>query len=137
MRRNILIGPSSAGRWAIALFAAVAALAGAGAGAAQSLSHGAALLQRNCAMCHAVGATGDSPKPGAPAFRELYKRYPVENLSEALVEGILTGHPQMPEFRFTPEEVSDIIAYLKSIQTNQHARAGDSAAARSARVLRP
>ena len=137
MRQNVSLEPSSTMRRAIALLAGVAALASAGAGAAQSLSHGAALLQRNCAICHAVGATGDSPRPGAPAFRELYKRYPVENLSEALAEGILTGHPQMPEFRFTPEEVSDIIAYLKSIQTNQHARAADSPAAQSARVLRP
>jgi K+-transporting ATPase ATPase B chain len=38
------------------------------------------------------------------------------NFAEALAEGIRTGHPQMPEFVFAPDEVDSIIAYLKSIQ---------------------
>ncbi len=88
----------------------------------QSVARGLALVTRNCSMCHAVGPIGDSPNPQAPHFRDLHARYPVDNLAEALAEGILVGHPQMPEFRFTAEEVSDIIAYLKSIQTSQHAR---------------
>ena len=91
---------------------------------AQSVDNGRAIVQRNCAVCHATGPMGDSPIPEAPRFRELHKRYPVENLAEALAEGILTGHPMMPQFRFTPTEVSDIIAYLESIQTARHARAG-------------
>jgi mono/diheme cytochrome c family protein len=99
---------------------AMAALAST-ATAGGSPERGRALLQQSCAMCHAVGRGGDSPNPAAPRFRELYKRYPVENLGEALAEGLLTGHPQMPEFHFAPGEVTDIIAYLKSIQTEQRA----------------
>ena len=87
-----------------------------------SVARGLALVTRNCSMCHAIGVAGDSPNPQAPHFRDLHQRYPVDNLAEALAEGILVGHPQMPEFRFSAEEVSDIIAYLKSIQTSQHAR---------------
>ena len=34
----------------------------------------------------------------APPFRDLPKRYPVENLAEALAEGIVTGHPARPRF---------------------------------------
>jgi len=48
----------------------------------------------------------------------------VDNLAEALAEGILTGHPQMPEFAFPPDDVAAIIAYLKSIQTHQGAQLG-------------
>jgi hypothetical protein len=33
-------------------------------------------------------------------FRTLGKRYPIEALEEALGEGIISGHPDMPEFRF-------------------------------------
>lgn len=73
-------------------------------------------------MCHAIGKAGDSPNPIAPPFRRLHERYPVENLAEALAEGILVGHPEMPEFRFSAHEVLDIIAYLKSIQTDAHAQ---------------
>jgi hypothetical protein len=37
-------------------------------------------------------------------------------LEEALGEGILSGHPDMPEFRFDADEVGAIIVYLQSIQ---------------------
>ena len=101
---------------------ATAAAAEEPAGAA-SLARGRDLIQRNCAMCHAVGATDASPNKAAPAFRDLHLRYPVDNLAEALGEGILTGHPQMPEFKFAPTEVDDILNYLNSIQTHRPASA--------------
>jgi mono/diheme cytochrome c family protein len=84
--------------------------------AAQNLKNGEALLTRNCAACHAVGRNGESPHKSAPPFRTLGKRYPIESLEEALGEGIMSGHPDMPEFSFDAGEVGDIIAYLKSIQ---------------------
>lgn len=77
---------------------------------------GEALLTRDCASCHAVGRTGESPHKFAPAFRTLGQRYPIESLEEALGEGIMSGHPDMPEFKFDAEDVGAIIAYLKSIQ---------------------
>jgi cytochrome c len=77
---------------------------------------GLAILRANCARCHAIGMTGNSPLPAAPAFRTLHLRYPVESLEESLAEGIITGHPAMPEFQFSPEQVGDIIAYLKSLE---------------------
>jgi cytochrome c len=80
------------------------------------LAHGKELLQRDCASCHAIGKSGASPKKEAPAFRTLGRRYPVESLEEALGEGIMSGHPDMPEFSFDADDVGDIIAYLKSIQ---------------------
>jgi len=80
------------------------------------LKLGAELLQKNCASCHATGRTGASPNKDAPAFRTLGQRYPVDSLEEALGEGILSGHPDMPEFRFDADEVGAIIAYLQSIQ---------------------
>jgi mono/diheme cytochrome c family protein len=83
---------------------------------AETLKHGEALLTKNCATCHAVGTSGDSPRAGAPAFRTLGQKYPVESLEEALGEGLVSGHPDMPEFRFEADDVGAIIAYLKSIQ---------------------
>jgi len=81
-----------------------------------ALKRGEALLARNCSRCHATTRTGASPHPQAPAFRTLGKRYPIESLEEALGEGIISGHPDMPEFIFESDEVGVIIAYLKSIQ---------------------
>jgi len=84
--------------------------------AAQDLKRGETLLMRDCGPCHAVGRGGDSPRKEAPAFRTLGQRYPIESLEEALGEGIMTGHPDMPEFKFDADDVGAIIAYLKSIQ---------------------
>jgi cytochrome c len=101
----------------------VAILAAAGlAEAGPSAARGLELVRRNCGMCHAIGETGDSPNKQAPRFRELGRRYPIDDLAEALAEGILTGHPAMPQFRFSPAEVDDIIAYLKSVQVRNQAR---------------
>jgi mono/diheme cytochrome c family protein len=83
---------------------------------AAAIAHGKALVEANCARCHAVGATGESTHPEAPPFRTLSERYPLDALEEAFVEGITTGHPDMPEFVATPEQVGDIIAYIASLQ---------------------
>jgi hypothetical protein len=40
----------------------------------------------------------------------------VSDLEEALAEGISVGHPAMPEFQFAPDDVSDLVGYLQSIQ---------------------
>jgi cytochrome c len=77
---------------------------------------GLVLVRANCSRCHAIGKIGDSPLPIAPPFRTLHERYPVDDLQEPLAEGIVTGHPTMPEFRFDPGQVGDIIAYLKSLE---------------------
>jgi hypothetical protein len=42
--------------------------------------------------------------------------YPVEGLQESLAEGIVTGHPSMPEFRFDADQIGDFIAFLKSLR---------------------
>ena len=86
------------------------------ASAAPDLKRGEALLTKNCAPCHAVGRTGESPRKEAPAFRTLGQRYPIESLEEALAEGLMSGHPDMPGFSFDADDVGAIIAYLKSIQ---------------------
>ena len=77
---------------------------------------GRVFVQVNCAKCHAVGRIGESPLSIAPAFRTLHTRYPVESLQEALAEGIVTGHPSMPEFALAPDQVDAVIAYLKSLE---------------------
>ena len=86
------------------------------ASAAEDIAAGLGLVETNCAGCHAIGIDGISPLAAAPPFRELHQRYEVEFLSEALVEGIMTGHEAMPEFVFSPDEAASIVAYLKSLE---------------------
>jgi mono/diheme cytochrome c family protein len=82
----------------------------------QDVKRGETLLTRDCGRCHAVARTGDSPRQDAPAFRTLGRLYPIDSLEEALGEGVMSGHPDMPEFKFDGSDVGAIIAYLKSIQ---------------------
>lgn len=70
----------------------------------------------NCARCHAIDKVSPSPLKIAPPFRELHKRYPIETLAEALAEGISTGHPTMPAFQLEPDQIGDLLAYLKSLE---------------------
>jgi mono/diheme cytochrome c family protein len=72
--------------------------------------------QANCASCHAIGPTGDSPLRIAPPFRALHLRYPVEDLAESLAEGITTAHAAMPQFQLDAAQIADLIAYLKSLE---------------------
>jgi cytochrome c len=83
---------------------------------AELKQQGQALLATHCARCHAITPRGDSPHREAPPFRTLGQKYPIEWLGEALGEGLSTGHPDMPEFVFEPEQINAILTYLQSIQ---------------------
>jgi hypothetical protein len=52
----------------------------------------------------------------APPFRELHKRYPIESLAEAFAEGISTGHPTMPEFQLPPDQINDLLSFMRTLQ---------------------
>ena len=90
-----------------------------GAAAAQmspSEQRGQTFVRANCRTCHATDKVSESPLKLAPPFRDLHRQYPVENLQEALVEGIRTGHVNMPEFRLDAGQASDVIAFLKTLE---------------------
>lgn len=80
------------------------------------VERGRVLVEAHCAGCHAVGRADSSPMPTAPPLRDLHQRYPVEALEEALAEGLTTGHPVKPVFRFEVREIEDMIEYLKSLE---------------------
>ena len=75
---------------------------------------GQAIAKRLCARCHDVG-NGESSLAAAPPFRTLPQKYPVENLAEALAEGIVTGHPDMPQFKFSPAEIDALLSFIDSL----------------------
>ena len=79
---------------------------------------GHVIAQANCGRCHAIGLEGASKNPKSPPFRYLGRKYPLENLEEALGEGIVVGHEgeEMPEFRLNTAQIEALLAYLASIQ---------------------
>ena len=83
---------------------------------AQSTQRGVVIARTYCVQCHSIDKLSPSPLTVAPPFRDLHKKYPVEQLQELLAEGIVTGHPSMPEFRLAADQINDFIAFLKSLQ---------------------
>lgn len=73
------------------------------------------LAQKYCARCHAVGMEGESPHKDAPVFRSFAEKWPLENLEEALAEGIVTGHPDMPAFVLEPPEIDALLEHLHTL----------------------
>lgn len=98
-----------------AIAAAVAAMP-AGAATPDEIDLGRKLAEESCSACHATGADDASKLAEAPAFRDLGKRYPVRDLEEALAEGIVTGHEDMPEVEWDADQITAFIGYLESIQ---------------------
>ncbi|WP_119269546.1 c-type cytochrome [Taklimakanibacter deserti] len=79
------------------------------------LETGRLIAEANCQRCHSIGRTGDSPFVEAPAFRVVARIYKASDLEEALVEGIVVGHPAMPEFQMTADQAAAITAYIDSL----------------------
>jgi len=84
--------------------------------ASPSEERGKTFALNNCARCHSIDKVTRSPLKIAPPFRILHNRYPVETLAEALAEGIQTGHPTMPEFQLEPDQIHDLLSYLKTLE---------------------
>jgi cytochrome c len=95
---------------------AFALLSGTLPASAVNPGQGRRLAMVYCARCHAIDKVSPSPLRIAPPFRTLHEHYPVDDLQEALSEGIVTGHPTMPQFSFDADQVGDFIAFLKTLE---------------------
>ncbi len=96
--------------------AAPAEVATAPVAAEADVLRGAEIAGRLCSGCHAVGPTDAGLHAEAPPLRLLSQKYPIRALEEALAEGIVVGHPDMPAFAFEPDEIEALLSYLESIQ---------------------
>jgi mono/diheme cytochrome c family protein len=99
----------------IALAAALIAAATGTRAADPDIEAGRRFAEANCSRCHAIGPTGASPLAEAPPFRTFVRKWPLENLEEALAEGIVVGHDAMPEFELSPRQIADLIGYLGTL----------------------
>src|SRR4051812_45099917 len=69
-----------------------------------------------CGRCHAIDTTGESPHPAAPRFRSLDARTDLSKLARRIREGLMTGHEDMPMFRFDRDDADAMVGYIRSIQ---------------------
>jgi mono/diheme cytochrome c family protein len=77
---------------------------------------GKVIAQGLCSRCHAIEKTGRSPHPAAPRFRTLDAQTDLGKLAQRIREGLLTGHQDMPMFRFDRDDADAMVSYIRSIQ---------------------
>jgi mono/diheme cytochrome c family protein len=103
-------------RLVLGLIAVTIAMVAPAAALSPAEQRGKTFVVTNCSRCHSVDKVTPSPLKIAPPFRTLHLRYPIETLEESLAEGIVTGHPTMPQFRLEPDQINDVISYLKTLE---------------------
>ena len=97
-------------------FAALACVAGpAGAQDVGDVEKGHAFARELCAVCHAVEAgETDSPRSDAPTFDRIAAEPGMT--ATALYVFLQNPHRRMPDFVLADEEMSNVIAYILTLQ---------------------
>lgn len=82
-------------------------------------ARGRAMAETHCASCHAISNGTKSPYDGAPTFPQIVARGNLDDYAEAFAEGIMVPHEGrvvMPEFVLNPQEIEDLLAYMKTLR---------------------
>lgn len=87
-----------------------------GLAAEPAVERGEALAASLCAQCHAISDDAESPRTDAPEFPRLGQRIDLDMFMDRLQQGLTSGHPDMPTFRFTRDDARALVAYLRSVQ---------------------
>jgi mono/diheme cytochrome c family protein len=82
--------------------------------AASDPSSGRQIAQRWCASCHLVTPQQTSASADVPSFQSIAQR---EDLTESLLTAFLSSsHPRMPDMSLSRREISDLVAYVRSLR---------------------
>jgi cytochrome c len=106
----------SPGWLSLALSVALALASASAFAQSPAAQRGLTFVRTHCAQCHSIDKVSESPLAIAPTFRTLHLKYPIESLERPLAEGIVASHPTMPQFRLEPDQIRDVIAYLKTLE---------------------
>lgn len=72
---------------------------------------GRRLAQEWCSDCHAIGA---DPRAGSMSLGSIARLPTTTQFS--LRAFLLSPHPTMPNFRLSPQQIDDVVAYILSLQ---------------------
>jgi mono/diheme cytochrome c family protein len=103
----------------VPMFMAAMLLVHASAAVAQDadIEAGAAYAEQVCSPCHAVlPHEKHSPLPQAPSFQSVADTPGMTEL--ALTVFLQSSHPSMPNIILTPDEMRNVIAYIRSLKTD-------------------
>jgi len=83
---------------------------------AGSPARGGTFARRECAGCHTVRGDATSPKPGAPTFEDIARRYEDNRLDWELETITQVGHYSMPAKAMSKADIADVTAYVRSLK---------------------
>jgi mono/diheme cytochrome c family protein len=75
---------------------------------------GRRLTEHWCSECHPIEAGNPPFLLYAPSFRDVANDPSTTEAS--LVAFLTTPHPPMPDYRLTPEQISDIVTFILSLR---------------------
>ena len=80
---------------------------------------GRTFAREACNSCHVVEPTNASPRAAVvgPKFRDIANTKGMT--ATALLVFLTTSHPKMPNLILTPEDTTDVIAYILSLREHQ------------------
>jgi cytochrome c len=118
--RSLISGETGGSTFMRVILASTAILLAVSAAVALSPAEqrGLTFAEANCALCHAIGQFGESPLPIAPPFRTIGESRDIDQLHEPLHTGTITEDPSMPHFLLDAAQISDLIAYLHTLDPN-------------------
>ena len=97
-------------------FASPPASAQSPAAPSPAAQRGLTFVRVHSSQCHSIDKVSDCPLAVAPPFRTLHQKFPIESLRPRLAEGIMASHPTMPQFRLDADQISDVLAYIETLQ---------------------
>ena len=80
---------------------------------------GSAFAREACVICHIVEPTNESPRVVVigPNFQDIAN---TEGMTATALRVFLTtSHPKMPNLILTPEQITDVTAYILSLREHQ------------------
>ncbi len=98
----------------VVLFGALWILPGVAANAAFEAVNGKTLAQKWCSSCHLVSPDQPKASADAPPFASIAQRS--EEDLDRLAFFLLDPHPVMPNFSLSRDQITDLVAYIKSLK---------------------
>ncbi len=77
-------------------------------------SRGETLAQQWCSQCHAIKPGEQSANPKAPAFAAIAAEPSATDYGLRVF--LRTTHATMPNFKINPDDIDDLVGYIRSLK---------------------